>query len=91
VRTMSPFDIAWMLLKEDEKFKPEPSRTEEGEKQHPSTTYGMKTPTMTRKPTASLRTGAVPARASQEDIEEFMRINSPDDPSPLYRVGQPKM
>ncbi len=43
---MSPFDIAWMLLKEDEKFKPEPSRTEEGEKQHPSTTYGMKTSSM---------------------------------------------
>ena len=76
----SPFDAAWSMLKEDEKFKPEPSRQMQLDgsqpKGHPSTTYGMKTPAMTRKPTASLRTGAVPARASQEDIEEFMRINS---------------
>ena len=79
----SPFDAAWFMLKEDEKFKPEPSRQMQLDgsqpKGHPSTTYGMKTPSMTRKPTASLRTGRVPARASQEDMEEFMRINSPKD------------
>ena len=79
----SPFDAAWSMLKEDEKFKPEPSRQMQLDgsqpKGHPSTTYGMKTPAMTRKPTASLRTGRVPAQASQEDMDEFMRINSPDD------------
>ena len=79
----SPFDAAWSMLKKDEKFKPEPSRQMQLDgsqpKGHPSTTYGMKTPAMTRKPTGSLRTGAVPAQASQEDIEEFMRINSPRD------------
>ena len=79
----SPFGAAWSMLKEDEKFKPEPSRQMQLDgskpKGHPSTTYGMKTPAMTRKPTASLRTGAVPAQASEEDIEEFMRINSPKD------------
>ena len=84
----SPFDAAWSMLKEDEKYKPEPSRQLQLDgsypKGHPSTSYGNqggteKDPDFTRKPTASLRTGAVPARASQEDMEEFMRINSPKD------------
>ena len=85
----SAFDAAWSMLKEDEMFKPEPSRQMQLDgsqpKGHPSTTYGMKTPTMTRKPTASLRTGAVPAQASEEDMEALMRINSPMDEDPIYR------
>ena len=80
-----PFGAAWAMLKEDEKFKPEPSRQLQLDgsypKGHPSTSYGMqggteKDPDFTRKPTASLRTGRVPAQASQEDMDEFMRINS---------------
>lgn len=88
---MSPFDIAWMLLKE-EKYKPEPSRQMQLDgsqpKGHPSTTYGMKTPAMTRKPSGAMRTGGAYAfgrpapgapGTSQEDMEELMRINSPKD------------
>ena len=81
----SAFDAAWSMLKEDEKYKPEPSRQLQLDgsypKGHPSTSYGNqggteKDPDFTRKPTASLRTGRVPAHASQEDMDEFMRINS---------------
>jgi len=43
---------------------------------NPSTSYGERNPAMTSQPSASLRTGAVPAQASQEDMDEFMRINS---------------
>lgn len=90
---MSAFELAWNLLKqqyykageekEEEKFKPLPSRTEEGKKQHPSSpTYGVKTPDRTRKPTESMRTGAerpfpgAPGTSS-EDMNEFMRVGNP--------------
>ena len=49
---------------------------ETGKKQHPSTSYGQRNPAMTSQPGASLRTGPVAAQASQQDMDEFMRINS---------------
>ena len=53
-------------------------------KQHPSTSYGERNPAMTRKPSGAMRTGAVQPAAgapgtSQEEMDEFMRINSPEE------------
>jgi hypothetical protein len=48
-------------------------------KQHPSTSYGERSPAMTRKPSGAMRTGPVAAQASQQDMNEFMRINSPEE------------
>jgi len=53
-------------------------------KRHPSTSYGERNPAMTRKPSGATRTGAVQPAAgapgtSQEEMDEFMRINSPEE------------
>ena len=71
----SPFGAAWSMLKgrAESSFDAPP---ETGKKQHPSTSYGMKNPAMTSQPSASLRTGPVAPQASQEEMDEFMRINS---------------
>jgi len=74
----SAFDTAWSMLKGrvESSFDAPPAT---GKKQHPSTSYGERNPAMTRKPGASLRTGPVAAQASQEEMDEFMRINSPEE------------
>tara|TARA_R100000458_G_C8263211_1_gene238528 strand:- start:39 stop:887 length:849 start_codon:yes stop_codon:yes gene_type:complete len=82
-----PFGAAWALLKERTPSSFDaPQKT--SRKRHPSTSYGKKTPAMTRKPSGATRTGGVygfgqPAPgapgASQEDMDEFMRINSPQE------------
>ena len=80
---MSPFDLAWVIIKEDEKYKPEPSRQMQLDgsypKGHPSTSYGMqggteKDPDFTRKPTASMRTGPTPLVPSDADASGFMEL-----------------
>ena len=70
-----PFGAAWALLKERTPSSFDaPQKT--SRKRHPSTSYGKKTPAMTRKPSGATRTGGVygfgqPAPgapgASQED------------------------
>jgi len=76
----SAFDAAWVLLKERAPSSFDaPQKT--SRKQHPSTSYGERNPAMTRKPSGAMRTGAVqPAPGapgtSQEEMDEFMRINS---------------
>jgi len=74
----SAFDAAWVLLKERAPSSFDaPQKT--SRKQHPSTSYGERSPAMTRKPSGAMRTGPVAAQASQEEMDEFMRINSPEE------------
>ena len=79
----SAFDAAWVLLKERAPSSFDaPQKT--SRKQHPSTSYGERNPAMTRKPSGAMRTGAVQPAAgapgtSQKDMDEFMRINSPEE------------
>ena len=82
-----PFGAAWSMLKARAPSSFDaPQKT--SRKRHPSTSYGKKTPAMTRKPSGAMRTGGVypfnrpspgAPGASQEDMEAFMRINSPRD------------
>ena len=70
---MRAFDIAWTIIKEDEdEYKPH--QRESGPKGHPSTTYGERTPKITSKPTASMRTGPTPLVPSDADASGFMEL-----------------
>ena len=77
----TPFDLAWAIIKEDEdeKFKPEPSRQIQLDgsypKGHPTVpSYGARTPKITSKPTASMRTGPTPLVPSDADASGFMEL-----------------
>ena len=72
------FDLAWTIIKEDEKYKPEPSRQLQLDgsqpKGHPSTSFGQKDPSKTSESTASLRTGPTPPSPSEADESGFMEL-----------------
>lgn len=70
----TPFDLAWAIIKEDEdEYKPH--QRESGPKGHPTVpSYGERTPKMTSKPTASMRSGPSPLVPSDADASGFMEL-----------------